>query len=58
MDDEREAKFKELCTYLLWASNVGTTQLSGFLQAIEAAAMIARELYPEGIDDASNLQAR
>jgi hypothetical protein len=43
----REAKFKEMCEYLLWASRNGTTHLSGFLQAIEAAAMIARELYPE-----------
>ena len=45
--DCREEKVREMCEYLRWASGVGTTQLSGFLQAVEAAAMIARELYPE-----------
>ena len=45
--DCREAKMREACNYIIWADDNGTTSLSGFLRAVEAAAMIARELYPE-----------
>ena len=45
--DEREAKVKEMCEYILWAHEMNTVWLAGFMEAIDAAARIAKELYPE-----------
>ncbi len=45
--DCREARVKEMCEYILWAYEMNTAGFAGFMEAIDAAARIAKELYPE-----------
>ena len=49
--DEREAKVKEMCEYILWAHEMNTVWLAGFMEAIDAAARIAKDLYPEAASE-------
>jgi hypothetical protein len=48
--DCREAQVKEMCDYLLWALRQKVIT-SGVLQAYEAAATIACDLYPDKCAD-------
>lgn len=45
--DCREEKIREMCEYIKWAAGPGIESPSGLIRALEAAAMIAKELYRE-----------
>lgn len=49
----REAKIREMCEYVRWAAREGLDAPSGLIRALEAADMIASELYGERSDDAA-----
>ena len=49
--DCREAKVKEMCEYIKWAHNSNTAWLAGFMEAIDAAARIGKDLYPEAASE-------